>query len=235
MRFAEKNGQRILPNPFEKNAVCPLCKEEVISKCGEIKIWHWAHKSNNDCDNWGGRETAWHLNWKGEFPEETQEVIIGKHRADVKIQDIVLEFQSSSISLEKIKEREEFYDRMIWILNGGVFAENLCLRDNKGFKSFRWKWPPNAWLNATRPIYVDLQPLVDKWIKSLSLPDREPTENGYLDRTKWKENLRKEILEYSGKLFLIKKVYNSLPCGGWGKLITKEDFLRNINNGYYRD
>lgn len=225
MRFAEKNGNRIIPNPLEKDAICPLCKSSVIGKCGKINVWHWAHKNNEDCDNWGGRETEWHLSWKKKFPQETQEFIIENHRADVKINNIVLEFQSFSISLENIRTREEFYGKMKWVLNGAVFARNLCLRDKNGFKTFRWKYPPKTWLNATCPIYVDMQPLVDEWVETLSSETDE-----YKTHV-----LRKKILEYSNKLFLIRKVYPTLPCGGWGQLITKEVFLQECKDGYYKN
>ena len=238
MRFAEKDGERLLPNPLEKNAICPLCKSGVVGKCGKIKIWHWAHKDNKDCDNWGGRETEWHLNWKNEFPQDSQEVIIGNHRADVKIKDIVIEFQNTSISLDDIKNRENYYGKMKWILNSAVFAQNLQMRDKNGFKSFRWKWPPKTWLNAISPIYIDMQPLVDEWIKFTELPDEEIISSGggfikKLNRVKRKQFLIKEIPKYSNKMFLIKKVYNSLPCGGWGKLISKEEFIQEVKDGYY--
>ena len=236
MKWAEKDNKRIIPNPFKKDVICPLCKSEVIAKCGKIKVWHWAHKNNEDCDNWGGRETKWHLDWKDNFPIENQEVIIGEHRADVKIKDVVIEFQNTSISLDNIKEREKFYGNMKWILNGTVFAQNLILRDKNSYKSFRWKWPPKTWLNTNCPIYIDMQPLVSEWIEYINTKeDRVFTDNGYIDHTEKKIFLRKQIIKYADKLFLIKKVHNLLPCGGWGKLINKKDFIEGAKNGYYRN
>lgn len=155
MRFAQKEGKRIFPNPLEKDAVCPLCKAPVIGKCGKIKIWHWAHKSNKECDPWADGETDWHLNWKGEFPQEMQEVIIGKHRADIKMNGIVLEFQKSPLSSEQINEREEFYDKMVWIFPE-EFSDNLSFRFKKDFVTFRWKWPKKSWEISTKPKYIDL-------------------------------------------------------------------------------
>jgi len=205
MRFAEKLGERILPNPLEKNAICPLCKSQVISKCGEIKVWHWAHKTSEDCDNWGGRETDWHLNWKAEFPEEMQEVTIGKHRADVRIKDIVLEFQSSPISSEDIKEREEFYGKMKWVLDGKKFAENRLFREKKGFLTFRWKWAHKSWVDCSCPLYFDLG------ISTFG--------DGML----------------SHKLFLVRKIYWDGRVGGWGKIVSKETFMEECHHGYYRN
>ena len=44
MIWANKNNERIKATPKDK-ANCPICNEEVIAKCGSIKIWHWSHKS----------------------------------------------------------------------------------------------------------------------------------------------------------------------------------------------
>ncbi len=148
---------------------CPICGEEVIAKCGDIKIWHWAHKSDFECDSFGEPETKWHLEWKDNFPEETQEVIIEKniiqtidktkpfkelkkHRADVKTKNgLILEFQNSPISPEKIHEREWFYENMIWILNGKTLAKNLIYYKRR----FKWKWYPISWDSAFKDIYID--------------------------------------------------------------------------------
>lgn len=241
MRFAEKDGKRILPNPLEKNAVCPICKSSVIAKCGKIKVWHWSHKSGEDCDSFSDGETEWHLNWKNEFTNDWQEVIMEKdnekHRADIKTKDgLVIEFQNSSISIEDINEREKFYGKIKWVLNGGKFAQNLILKDKNGFKTFRWKWPPKTWLQSNRPIYIDMQPLVNEWIEFVNLPPKYigsyEGKNIMCDRINHQDFLKKEIIKYSNKLFVIKKVYNSLPCGGWGKLISKQQFIEEVNNGY---
>ena len=76
-------GIRTRATPLRK-AYCPLCNSEVISKCGKIKIWHWGHKKNSECDSFKEPETEWHLKWKNYFPKEYQEVIIENHRADIK-------------------------------------------------------------------------------------------------------------------------------------------------------
>ena len=43
---------------------CPQCGEQLISRCGCINIWHWAHYRMADCDDWAEPETEWNLNWK---------------------------------------------------------------------------------------------------------------------------------------------------------------------------
>jgi len=150
MIWAIKNNQRIKATPKQK-ANCPLCKNEVISKCGKIKIWHWAHKANFNCDSFGEPETKWHLKWKNYFPKEMQEFKFENHIADIYNGKIVIELQNSSISTKQIIEREKFYKNMIWILNGNTICKNLQL-----FKiRYKWKWFPQSWFFAKKPIYVD--------------------------------------------------------------------------------
>lgn len=45
MPFAIKNDQPdVLAKLGAEGAVCPLCKSEVLARCGEKNVWHWAHK-----------------------------------------------------------------------------------------------------------------------------------------------------------------------------------------------
>jgi len=48
MEFANLNNQRTKATKGAKDALCPCCNKPVIAKCGEIKIWHWAHVSLAD-------------------------------------------------------------------------------------------------------------------------------------------------------------------------------------------
>ncbi len=103
---------------------CNLCGHPAISKCGDVKIWHWAHSGRRMCDPWWEKETEWHRAWKGQFPKEYQEIIHfaengEKHIADVKIdQGYVIEFQHSRIEPEEQQAREYFYKKMTWIVDG---------------------------------------------------------------------------------------------------------------------
>ncbi|KKN27762.1 hypothetical protein LCGC14_0861120 [marine sediment metagenome] len=147
-----QRGMRKEAKPKSKG-YCPLCFGEVISKCGEINIWHWAHKSNFQCDSFGEPESKWHLNWKGKFPKECQEFIIGKHRADIRTKDrLIIELQNSPISSESIYEREQYYKKMIWILNGETLAKNIQFFKRR----YKWKWFPKSWEYAEKRVYVDL-------------------------------------------------------------------------------
>lgn len=186
MRYANnREGDKIEATP-NVEAYCPGCKSKLLPKCGSINIWHFAHK-NTDCDTWYEPETKWHREWKDNYPKKWQEVVIGNHRADIVTdKNVVIELQNSSISKDEIVERERFYKKMIWILNGEKFRDNLWFSEKPTYRTFHWKHPRKCWWYATCPIYIDF-----------------------------------------GKdgIFEVKKIYNSLPCRGWGKQLTREDLL----------
>ena len=83
MIWAIKNNERIKATP-KNRAICPLCEDEVIAKCGRIKKWHWCHKKDFTCDSFGESETKWHIEWKELFPKEQQEKIIIKNHCSHK-------------------------------------------------------------------------------------------------------------------------------------------------------
>lgn len=154
MLFANSNGKRV--EAYQNGrAECPCCNRQVIAKCGSIVTWHWAHEAT-DCDPWYEPESEWHILWKNKFPKEWQEVVIGCHRADIKTPKIFVELQSSCISPKEIQSRERFYQKMIWLLRGHDFSENINIRQRSGYLSFRWKWPRKSWWAATMPIVIDL-------------------------------------------------------------------------------
>jgi flagellar biosynthesis GTPase FlhF len=120
MLFAIRNNQRVKPRKGER-ATCPCCGSVVIAKCGEQKIWHWAHYKSEECDSWA-EMGEWHLNWQEQFPSDQREIVMNRdgilHRADVvSTGGVVIEFQHSPISWEEIEEREQFYQNMIWVFD----------------------------------------------------------------------------------------------------------------------
>ncbi len=124
MLIAEVEGKRCKATKGAKG-ICPYCQSEVIAKCGEQKIAHWAHKSCKKCDTWHDKETEWHLMWKNYFPEHWQEIIKydeatgEKHIADVCTEKgFILEFQHSAIKPEERRSRENFYKNMNWVVDG---------------------------------------------------------------------------------------------------------------------
>jgi len=123
VKFARINGKKIEASKGAKG-FCPVCNSELIAKCGESRISHWAHKGNRTCDPWWENETDWHRSWKDKFPIDWQEVIHcdssgEKHIADVKTQSgWVLEFQHSYLNPEERRSRNAFYPKLVWVVDG---------------------------------------------------------------------------------------------------------------------
>ncbi len=123
MKFALVNGEKSEATKGAKG-LCRICKAELIARCGEVKINHWAHKGKRKCDPWWENETEWHRSWKNKFPTEWQEVVDydangEKHIADVKTQtDWVIEFQHSYLKPEERRSRNIFYNKLVWVVDG---------------------------------------------------------------------------------------------------------------------
>ena len=121
----DEAGRRIEPS---NGAVgfCECCQSRLIPKCGSILRHHWSHQAG-DCDPWGETETEWHRWWKGRAARECCEVVLGKHRADIRRHDgFVIELQHSSISVEDIEAREAFYGDMCWLLDVDLLGKVIC-------------------------------------------------------------------------------------------------------------
>lgn len=125
MKLAMVNGEKREPEKGLLGA-CIGCGNPMIPKCGPIKIWHWAHKSECECDHWWENETPWHRVWKDHFPKENQEIrqkdkVTGEwHIADVKTtRDFILEFQHSFLNSSERHSRNKFYgEKLVWIVDG---------------------------------------------------------------------------------------------------------------------
>lgn len=150
MKFALIDGDRREPQPG-LSGQCPGCHAPVIARCGEIKVWHWAHKGKKPCDPWWESETEWHRSWKGLFPVEWQEVPLRAESGELHIADVrtptglVLEFQHSAIKPDERRSRESFYGNMLWIVDG-----SRLLRDRPRVDAEVWGWRRSAEGNITQ-------------------------------------------------------------------------------------
>src|SRR5450755_3676026 len=122
MKYALINGIRAEAKKGFKGT-CPYCEAELIAKCGDVKINHWAHLENRNCDPWWEPETEWHRSWKNNFPEDWQEFPFKdretneRHIADIHTNDgLIIEFQHSAINPNERIARERFYINMIWVI-----------------------------------------------------------------------------------------------------------------------
>lgn len=123
MKFAIVNGERRGAAPNLKGE-CPACQRPTLAKCGEVRVWHWAHRGRTFCDQWWEGETEWHRAWKDRFPAAWQEVVHRAEDGQVHIADVktekgwVLEFQHSYLKPVERRSREAFYPHLIWIVDG---------------------------------------------------------------------------------------------------------------------
>lgn len=143
MQYAQIGGLRRKAEPTLQ-AICEHCNSPVRAKCGSKVVWHWAHVAVENCDSWYEPETQWHRDWKNNFGELCSEISIVKegvrHIADVLTKDeLVIEFQNSPISSETIIARENFYERMIWVINGAKFKENFIVWDKEFLENWQLK------------------------------------------------------------------------------------------------
>ncbi len=175
MKFAKFDGNRIEALKGAQG-ICPGCGAELVAKCGEIKLHHWAHKGNRNCDPWWEPETEWHRSWKNSFPIECQENILydeqtgEKHIADIRTtHDLVIEFQHSHIHPDEHRQREKFYKHMIWVVDctrlKGDYPRFLKgktdfrLTDEQGrfFVDYLDGCFPSAWIGSSVPVIFDFK------------------------------------------------------------------------------
>ncbi len=179
MRFALIDNLKVEASKGVRG-FCQSCGAEVIAKCGEFKINHWAHKKKKDCDSWWETETEWHRNWKDNFPIDWQEIIQydsitnEKHIADIKTDSgLVIEFQHSHIKPDERRSREAFYKNMIWVVDGTrlkrdfprFFKEfwtddGICdVHETKNKDIYTVSFPewcfPKNWVESTVPVVFD--------------------------------------------------------------------------------
>lgn len=173
MKFAIVDNNKITATKGLKG-LCPNCGSEVIAKCGEFKISHWAHKGARNCDPWWENETEWHREWKSNFSNDWQEVILTdeltgeKHIADIRTPyGLVIEFQHSHIDPQERTKREKFYKKMVWVVDGTRLKrdyprflkakERFRLTNKRGY--FIVDYPeecfPTNWINSSVPILFD--------------------------------------------------------------------------------
>lgn len=130
MQYAIINGVTVNATPHTV-AECQFCGTDMIAKCGDRVVWHWAHRGHRRCDPWWENETDWHRKWKGFFPEAWRERVFfssdgEKHIADIRTEGgLTIEFQHSSIAPVELRIRNTFYDRVVWIVDGLPFENRF--------------------------------------------------------------------------------------------------------------
>ena len=124
----DKNKISINDATMGEEYFCPICFEPLIVRAenSDLVAKHFAHKRGTQCtDDWKYEMSEWHLAWQNKFPVECREVVMEnegeKHRADVFIHNIVIEFQHSPITYEDFTKRNLFYIKcgyeIVWIFD----------------------------------------------------------------------------------------------------------------------
>ncbi len=165
MQFAvDYNDKRIHIDDTHSNQeyYCPYCGAPLITRKGEIRQHHFAHKQKHLCsDSWERSHSydisPWHNEWQSLFPKENQEVKLSlgdtTHRADVMIDRTVIEFQHSIMPVKAFDDRNNFYfnlgNKVIWLFDlSDILAENqLSYTSNDTGLEFQWKNPKKAFNN----------------------------------------------------------------------------------------
>ena len=127
--ISEATGKRVFAGKAvysNSGYFCPICKETLVLKRGDIKTPHFAHKGNSNCDRLYSSPNSvsrWVLDWEESFPEDNREILISdekeKHFADILINDRIINFQHSPISSDIFMARTRFFAKhcktLFWV------------------------------------------------------------------------------------------------------------------------
>ena len=212
---------------------CPYCGAPLVTKKGEIRQHHFAHKSHHLCSDSWERERSydispWHNEWQNEFPRENQEIklVFGetRHRADVMIGRSVIEFQHSIMPVKFFDERNNFYHnlgyKVIWLFDlSSLYEEGQLYKEKtaEGY-TFYWKNPKKSFNNydvksGCIDLFFQLKGDEDESIVQV----RDVSEYGFeqFETSKWMS--KSDFLKYVGL------------CDGVCEPPLREDLLTNQN------
>lgn len=162
--------QRVLEGG-PRRASCAECGADMRARSGSVRIWHWAHLVRNlHCE--AARETEWHLAWKALGADGTQEVKVGRRRADVLAPGgFAVEFQASALTMEEVHGREDDWAAqggMAWLFRAdeefaagritvkeslGAYGDDLVKPENRATLDITWAHAPERVRAAGPPSY----------------------------------------------------------------------------------
>ncbi len=209
------------------NYYCPICGEKLLLKRGDVRVHHFSHRSNSKCfDRWHYDMSEWHSKWQEQFPMSSREIVFEKygekHRADIFINNTIIEFQHSNLSPNEFKERNNFYlslgYKVIWIFDmiEDYYYENIYRIGELNSNHYIWNNPKNTFFN-----YMEDENL------SIYFQIYENT---------WNYNkyylFDKKFYNYGGTLLKVKKhrLFNNMENLEVSEKIDDIDFLRKFLN-----
>ena len=197
-----------------KEYFCPYCGAPLITRKGDIRQHHFAHKSNHLCsDTWERTKSydisQWHNEWQECFPKENQEVKLSlgetKHRADVLIGRTVIEFQHSIMPVKSFDDRNNFYFnlnyKVIWLFDLSDIVENgkLTYRSTNDGLSFTWSNPKKAFNSYdVKAGCIDLFFQISNNNPNFILRVSDVSDSGFEYFTTSKPMSKNKFLEYVG-------------------------------------
>jgi hypothetical protein len=145
----------------------------------------------------------------------------------------VIEFQASPISPEEIRERENFYGSMVWILRGEDFEDWFDIRESSRYAKRRCLqcglkqgWPMResaAYVhgNSCASCGGDLERLETFERPYWTFRWKHP-------RRSWGAAQRPVGVDFDGMIFWIRKLYLYEHCAGWGVYQSHKDFINSF-------
>lgn len=158
IKAVDQYGQPVLIDTVQRSTqcYCPICGQPLLQKRGNIREHHFSHigprgrneKGYISCsDEWNYDKSDWHICWQKRFPSENYEILLSrdgqKHIADILINNIVIEFQHSTITIDEFRDRNMFYTScgysVIWVFD--LIEEFDCgkISDMDGGK-YHWSY-----------------------------------------------------------------------------------------------
>ena len=186
---------------------CPICKNQVVLKRGLINVAHFAHEAYECDDDWNYDMSEWHKRMQNYFPKESQEVVVThrgkKHRADVLIGDVVLEFQYSPITASEFEDRNRFFKRagyrLAWVFCLKHIPEDSLYSSEEKENMMIWKHPMRIFANAD---YLgESNKRFALWFSYRNDYEPDEVEEEYINRVVWA--IKDEDGFYSMRRFFI--------------------------------
>lgn len=173
--YADVDGYPVRAVPGgPRRGSCRECGAGMLARTGAVRIWHWAHlAAAPGCVAAG--ESEWHLAWKALGLDGTQEVRVGRRRADVLAPGgFAVEFQDWAIDQGELWAREDDWagqGGMVWVFRAdrayaegrievepslARFGDDLVKPENRATVNMKWLFAPERARFARAPAFLDI-------------------------------------------------------------------------------
>ena len=216
-QFAKVEGQTVNIHQYmksDKKAYCINNNHELIAVQGSYNKWHFRHLNSSDCCK--QKMSYWHAEWQGNF--ENTEVSFKQitdqnkeRRADVVVNDFIIEIQHSCIEKEEVLNRNHDYalhnKKVIWIIDGN---KGIDVNTHSNILDFKEHWKYNSFIDCNcynDYIYIDIKGLIYRinpnHVKSCMIKVSEPLLKPYfIDLLKNNIDLWETPLIHQCRLFI---------------------------------